>query len=135
MRMIRLLILLLLGVLTGCATPATAPTTTAKPESGYAGTVQKVFRVVRQGADLPGMRLFGKLGNALGAALRQTTETQQYVVRTPTGQITAQSDEQFAVGDCVEVLPQTEASAGPAFRYGEAQIIRSETCPERLSRL
>ena len=134
--MVRLSLLLLLGLLTGCATPpAGTPTAAPKVERGYAGTVQKVFRIVRQGADLPGMRLFGKLGNALAEATRRSAETQQYVVRTPTGQITAQSDEQFAVGDCVEVLPQTERSFGPAFRYGEAQVVRSENCTDQVSRL
>ena len=132
MAMIRLTVVALLALLTGCAT---APAGSAKPERGYAGTVQKVFRVVRQGADLPGMRLFGKLGNALADVTRQSSETQQYIVRTPTGQITAQSDEQFDVGDCVEVVPQTERASGPAFRYGEAQVVRSETCSDKVSGL
>ena len=94
---------------------------------GYEGTVQKVFRVVRQGADLPGMSFFGKAGAALSSKLRQNGETHQYVVSTPKGQIMAQSDEEFPVGECVQVIPQGD-SAGPAFRYGEAQVIRSQSC-------
>jgi len=93
----------------------------------YEGTVQKVFRVVRQGADFPGMSLFGKAGAALSAKLRQSGETHQYVVSTPKGQIIAQSDEEFPVGECVQVIPQGD-SAGPAFRYGEARVIRSQSC-------
>jgi hypothetical protein len=96
-------------------------------KQGYAGTVQKVFRVVRQGADLPGMSFFGKAGAALSSKLRQNGETHQYVVSTPSGQIIAQSDQEFPVGECVQVIPQGE-SAGPAFRYGEAEIVRSERC-------
>jgi len=106
---------------------AAVPEEDAKRDKGYAGTVQKVLRVVRQGADLPGMHLLGRLGGVLGPALRQNVETLQYVVRTPTGQITAQTDEEFPVGDCVEVIPQAERS-GPAFRYGEAKVVKSERC-------
>lgn len=95
---------------------------------GYQGTVQKVFLVVRQSAELPGMQQFmGRLRNALGPAVRPNSETRQYVVRTPKGQIMAQSDEEFPVGECVEVIPHGDR-AGPAFRYGEARIIRSQTC-------
>jgi hypothetical protein len=106
---------------------APMPVDERQPRPGYAGTVQKVFRVVRQGADLPGMRMLGKVGSALGSALRQNSETHQYVVRTARGQITAQSDEEIAVGDCVQVIPQ-EGRPGPAFRYGEAAVVRSQTC-------
>jgi len=97
------------------------------PETGYAGTVQKVVRVVRQSADLPGMHLLGRLGAVLGPALVQNPETLQYVVRTPTGQITAQTDEEFTVGDCVEIIPQSDRP-GPAFRYGEARVVKSQRC-------
>jgi len=99
----------------------------ASVRQGYEGKVQKVFRVVRQGADLPGMGFFGKSGAALASKLRQNGETHQYVVSTPKGQIIAQSDEEFPVGECVQVIPQGD-SAGPAFRYGEAEIVRSERC-------
>jgi hypothetical protein len=103
------------------------PVEKARTEGGYAGTVQKVLRVVRQGPDLLGMGLLGQVGHLLAPALRQNAETHQYIVRTPSGQITAQSDEEFPVGECVEVIPQTDR-AGPAFRYGEATVVRSERC-------
>jgi hypothetical protein len=115
---------LALLLLFGCTS---VPVEKAQAERGYAGIVQKVFRVVRRGADLPGMSLLGKLGGRLGAALRQNAETHQYIVRTPQGQIIAQSDEEFPVGDCVEIVPQSDRP-GPAFRYGEALVIRSERC-------
>jgi hypothetical protein len=124
--MVRLAWLALLPALFTAAC-APMPADDRQPQSGYAGTVQKVFRVVRQGADLPGIRWFGKAGNVLGSALRQNGETHQYVVRTPRGQITAQSDEEISVGDCVQVIPQ-DGRPGPAFRYGEAAVVRSQTC-------
>ena len=115
---------LALLALTACSTIKTEE---GNAKQGYAGTVQKVFRVVRQGAELPGMSFFGKAGAALSSKLRQNGETHQYVVSTPSGQIIAQSDQEFPVGECVQVIPQGE-SAGPAFRYGEAEIVRSERC-------
>jgi hypothetical protein len=114
-----------LMALVGCTTMPEQKLPAEQP--GYAGTVEKVLRVVRQGDDLPGMQFFGRVGSILGPVLRHNVETLQYIVRTPTGQITAQSDEEFPVGDCVEVIPQTDRS-GPAFRYGEAKVVKSERC-------
>jgi hypothetical protein len=111
--------------LVACSTPTTQE---AKKARGYEGTVQKVFLVVRQSAELPGMQQFmGRLRNALGPAVRPNSETRQYVVSTPKGQIMAQSDEEFPLGECVQVIPLGDSS-GPAFRYGEAQVIRSQSC-------
>ena len=115
---------LALLALTACSS---VKTEMASIQQGYQGTVQKVFRVVRQGAELPGMSLFGKAGAALSSKLRKNGETHQYVVRTPKGQIMAQSDEEFPVGQCVQVVPQGDSS-GPAFRYGEADVVRSQGC-------
>ena len=122
--MIRFGSFVLLAVLSACA-----PTQPHKAErAGYAGTVQKIFRITRQGPELPGIRLLGQVGSIVGPALRESSETHQYVVRTGTGQIIAQSDAEFSVGDCVEVLPRSDAGSGPAFRYGEAELVRSESC-------
>jgi hypothetical protein len=114
--------------LVACA-PMKAPmkVQAAKIEAGYTGIVQKVFRVVRRGADLPGVDYLGKAGGILSRALRQNAETHQYIVRTPKGEIIAQSDEEFPVGQCVAVIPEVDRS-GPAFRYGEAAVVRSESC-------
>jgi hypothetical protein len=122
--MIRFAAFLFLAVLSACT-----PTQPQKVErAGYAGTVQKIFRITRQGPELPGIRLLGQVGSIVGPALRESSETHQYVVRTGTGQIIAQSDAEFSVGDCVEVLPRSDAASGPAFRYGEAELVRSESC-------
>jgi hypothetical protein len=124
---IRFACLVLLPLAACASMPADRPAGEPSLDSRYSGTVQKVLRVVRQGADVPGMKLLGMVGNVLGPALRQKAETHQYVVRTPTGQIMAQSDSEFSVGDCVQVIPSPQAS-GPAFRYGEAEVVRSESC-------
>lgn len=108
--------------------PACAPINAGKLDRSYAGTVQKVYPVTLQGRDLPGIKWLGRVGSIIGPSLRKSSETNQYVVRIRTGQIMAQSDEQFSVGDCVEVIPQDNASSGPAFRYGQAQIVKSNEC-------
>jgi hypothetical protein len=122
--MFRLALLALLP-LAACATPARVPE--AQVGRGYQGTVQKVFLVVRQSTELPGMEFMSRLRKALGPSVRPNRETNQYVVRTPRGQVLAQSDDEFPVGECVEVIPHGE-NAGPAFRYGEAQVVRSTNC-------
>jgi len=120
--MVRLAWLLILALL-----PACASNKAERPDPGYAGTVQKAYPVTLQGQDLPGMRFLGKVGSILGPKLRRSSETYQYVVRTRTGQIMAQSDDPFAAGDCVEVIPKN-ASSGPAFRYGQAEVVKSNEC-------
>jgi hypothetical protein len=124
---IRFACLVLLPLAACASAPADRPAGEPSVDSRYSGTVQKVLLVVRQGAEVPGMKLLGKVGSVLGPALRQKAETRQYVVRTPTGQIMAQSDSEFSVGDCVEVIPAPQAS-GPAYRYGEAEVVRSASC-------
>jgi hypothetical protein len=98
------------------------------PDRGRAGTVQKVYPVTLQGRDLPGMRFLGRVGDVLAPKLRHSGETNQYVVRTPTGQIMAQSDDEFSVGDCVEVVPQSASASGPAYRYDQAKVVKSNNC-------
>jgi hypothetical protein len=120
-------VLLALLPLAACAPMKVEP---ASAEGGYTGTVQKVFRVVRRGDDLPGIGLLGRVGSILAPALRENAETHQYVVRTPGGQVMAQSDDEFPVGECVEIIPGGDRS-GPAFRYGEATVVRSENCTDR----
>jgi hypothetical protein len=97
------------------------------PERGFAGVVQKAYPVTLQGKDLPGIRFLGRVGTLLAPKLRHSSETNQYVVRIPTGQIMAQSDEEFAVGECVEVIPQSDG-AGPAYRRSEAKVVKSNSC-------
>ena len=99
-----------------------------KAERGYAGVVQRAYPVTLQGKDIPGIRLLGRVGNLLAPKLRQSGETNQYVVRIPTGQIMAQSDDEFAVGDCVEVIPQSDEASGPAYRRSEAKVVKSNNC-------
>jgi len=124
MRMVRFALVALLALLPACASMKSD-----KPQRGIAGKVQKVYQVVLQGKDVPGMRHLGRVGDVFAAPLRKarTGETNQYVVSTPTGQILAQADDEFAVGECVEVIPRGDAY-GPAYPYGQAQVVKSDSC-------
>ena len=122
--MVRLACLLVVLVLL----PSCATVKTEKSDRGYAGVVQKAYPVTLQGNDVPGIRFLGRVGAVLAPKLRQSGETNQYVVRIPTGQIMAQSDDEFAVGDCVEVVPQSDKASGPAYRRSEADVVKSNNC-------
>ena len=124
--MLRLASFAILLTLAACAGVKSAP----PGDVAYSGTVQKAYPVTKQGKDLvPGMRRFlGKYANSIGPKLRRSGgETIQYVVRTPTGQIMAQSDDEFELGDCLDVVPLGNAE-GPAYRLGQVQLLPSEKC-------
>jgi len=121
--MVRLASLVVLLLLAACG-----PIKAEKPERGLAGVVQKAYPVTLQGKDVPGIRFLGRVGAVLAPKLRHSGETNQYVLRTPTGQIMAQSDDEFAVGECVEVIPQSDAASGPAYRRSEATVVKSNNC-------
>jgi len=121
--MIRLACLVVLALLGACA-----PMKAEKPERGLAGIVQKAYPVTLQGKDVPGIRFLGRVGALLAPKLRQSGETNQYVLRIPTGQIMAQSDDEFAVGECVEVIPQSDGASGPAYRRSEVKLVKSNNC-------
>jgi len=128
MPVLRLASLSILAMLTACAGVKSAP----PGDVAHTGTVQKAYPINKPGKDLiPGVRVdrfLGKYAGALGPKLRRAGgETTQYVVRTPTGQIMAQSDDEFEVGDCLDVVPLGDAE-GPAYRLGQVQLLPSEKC-------
>jgi len=115
---------MVLVTLTACAGPKKA----APGDVAYTGTVSRAYVVTKQGKSIPGIdRLLGKYSNALAPKLRRSGETHQYIVGTPSGQIMAQSDDEFEVGTCLDVVPLGNAE-GPAYRLGEVQLLPSEGC-------
>jgi hypothetical protein len=121
---LRALPLIVLAILPACASVKSAP----PGEVAHSGTVQRAYPVTTQGKDLPYVRrLLGKYSNALAPKLRHSGETNQYVLRTPAGQVMAQSDDEFEPGDCVDVVPLGNAE-GPAYRLGQAQLLPSDKC-------
>ena len=122
--MLRTALFIVIATLPACAGVKSAP----PGDVAHSGTVQKAYPVTTQGRDLPYVRrLLGKYSNTIAPKLRRSGETNQYVLRTPTGQIMAQSDDEFEVGDCVDVVPLGNAE-GPAYRLGQAQLLPSDKC-------
>ncbi|HKQ29089.1 MAG TPA: hypothetical protein VJT77_10855 [Burkholderiales bacterium] len=81
----------------------------------------------------PALYMFGLIGGLVNAALSGEGKTNFYLVNAEGGQVSAQSDERFAVGDCVEVIPAKSAQVGRAFPYGDARVAASQKCGRVLN--
>ena len=116
--------LVALFVLAGCAS-----TGTADSERRYVGVVERVQSIARAGNASAGLLSLGLAGGLLHAAANQPTQTNLYIVRLPGDRtLTAQADQEFKVGACVEVVPSQDAPAGLAFMYGQARVGASLSC-------
>ena len=110
---------------------ACASTPTSNTERTYVGTVEKTSEVNRpnQGGS-PALYMFGLVGGLLNAALSTPKKTNLYVVKSDAGDVSAHSDERFAVGDCVEIITVKTAPAGLSYAYGMARIVPSRQCAQ-----
>ena len=115
-------VVLSIAVLAACAS-----TKRDDAERHYAGTVQRVTQVERQAKGIPLLNRIEVFGSLVNSVMRKRPETNQYVIRTARGQISAQSDQQFELGQCVEVIPE-DAASGPAFAYDEARVVAFDRC-------
>ena len=83
-------------------------------EHSYYGTVERTMQITRPGqGGSPALYMFGLIGGLVNAALSGESKTNFYLVNA--GQVSAQSDERFGVGDCVEVIPAKSAQVGRSF--------------------
>jgi|ERR1700694_1985485 len=113
-----------LTFITGCASMASSD-----EEPRHVGTIDKSFKISRTGKGLSA--LYGSpFGELINSALTSPVETNRYYVRTADGNVSAASDEAYAVGDCVIIVPRTGASPGSAYAYGDARLQRSDRCPK-----
>ena len=111
------------AILAACSSPARDDA-----DRRYAGTVQRVTQVERQAKGIPLLNRIEVFGSLVNSAMRKRPETNQYLIRTARGQISAQSDQQFEIGQCVEVIPEGDRASGPAFAYDEARIVAYDGC-------
>ena len=55
--------------------------------------------------------------------------TRLYIIKTGSEElVTAQVDEDFTIGECVEVIPRKNETAAITFSYGRARVIASNKC-------
>jgi hypothetical protein len=113
------------AMLAACASTPTSTTT----EQTYLGTVEKTSEVTRPNErGSPALYMFGLVGGLMNAALSKSKKTNLYVVKSEVGEVSAHSDERFAIGDCVQIIPAKGAPAGLAYAYGKARVVASSQC-------
>ena len=106
---------------------ASTPTTTT--EHSYLGTVKETKEVTRPNErGSPALYMFGLVGGLMNAALSKPKKTNLYVVKSEVGEVSAHSDERFAIGDCVQIISVKGAPAGNAYAYGKARVVASSEC-------
>jgi hypothetical protein len=116
-------LLLLFAVLSGCAS------TVRDGDPVYVGVVESVSLSERQAEPQGTPFAFDASGQvARGPVPVRRTQVYDYRVVTPDGEVAAQADEKFAIGDCVEVSGRLVAGAPRTFAYGETRMTRSSRC-------
>ena len=95
----------------------------------FAGVVEQVRHVSRPGQPPLILMGLGAIGGLAYGEMKKPTETNLYVVSTADGaRITAQTDDDFAVGDCVEIIPSKNARISNGYTYGDARIVKARGC-------
>jgi hypothetical protein len=78
--------------------------------------------------------LFGAIGGLVYGEVRASTDARRalrklyYVKTAAEREVAAYSDEYFAVGTCVEIIPTKDAQSSSYFAYSAARISRSDKC-------
>ena len=103
-------------------------------EFRYLGVIERTSKVSRAGDPSKLLMAFGAIGGAIyGSTANSTYLTNFYVVKTIEGEaVSAQTDNECIVGDCVEVIPTKDALRWRAYGYGDARVVRSTKCTPRI---
>jgi len=96
----------------------------------HLGVIEQKSTISRAGEPSKLLMAFGAIGGAIyGHTANSTYPTNLYTVKTTEGEsVSAQTDDEFAIGDCVEVIPSREAGRARAYVYGSSRMVRSEQC-------
>src|SRR6185503_8681926 len=121
----RILLLLPVLLLAGCAS-----TGAREGEGRFVGYIDQRTSSFRH--EEPSMGLFA-LG-LTGLLVRESMKNGgvpvfHYVIKSPEGDVNAEVNEAYAVGDCVDVSGPLAPGKERTFAYGEASIVRSSQCP------
>jgi len=94
----------------------------------FVGVVERTQKVNRTGAPAGVLGELGMVGDFIHRA-GSSKPANLHSVRTSRGQVvTAEVDEDFALGTCVEVIPTRDALAGISYSYGRARMVPSDKC-------
>jgi hypothetical protein len=94
----------------------------------FVGTIERTQKINRSGEPSSALMAFGAVGGLLHAAAGGPTPTNLYYVRVSGETFTAQVDEEYAPGTCVEIIPTKDAFVGRAYAYGQARLAVSDKC-------
>ena len=116
--------LIVFAFLSGCASAHSV-----EGQDVFVGVIESVSKSDRQ-PEPPGAVFSFETGEMAvqDSAAARRTEVYGYRVTTPYGEVTAQVDEKFALGDCVEVSGKPVAGTARTFAYGETRMKRSSRC-------
>jgi len=117
------LVLLAVLVLGGCASMGAND-----GDRHFVGTVEQSQKISRAGEPSGALMAFGAIGGLLHHAASGPTPTNLYRVRVSDEIFTAQSDDEYAPGTCIEIIPAKDAFVGRSYAYGQARLVASDKC-------
>ena len=93
------------------------------------GKVDQIQQVPRVNEPPEALQYFGLVGHVMYHSAERLKPTNLYVIKTASDELVmAQVDEEFTIGECVEVIPRKSETATNTFSYGRARIIASAKC-------
>jgi hypothetical protein len=99
-------------------------------ERRFTGVVEGSQKISRAGEPPRALMAFGLVGGLVSSAASGPTPTNLYRVRVSDELFTAQTDEDYTVGSCVDIIPAKDAIIGRAYAYGQARIVASDKCSQ-----
>ena len=77
--------------------------------------------------------LVGAAGGLVGTHAAASVDEETHIhnrlyVKTPSGELTVDTDQYFPSGSCVEITPFAGERSSTFFPYGSAQLARSDHC-------
>lgn len=116
---------MLLLLLSGCSTMGGQD-----GDIRHLGVIDQKSTASRSGNPSRLLMAFGAIGGAIYGSMADSSHpTNMYSVKTVEGEsVTAFSDDVFAIGECVEVVPSRGVARSPGYYHGDARILRSEKC-------
>jgi hypothetical protein len=118
----------LLAILVLLALPGCGAMGTSDSDRRFVGVVERSQKISRAGEPSGVLMGLGAIGGLLHHAASGATPTNLYFVRVAGETFTAQVDDEWPVGSCVEIIPAKDALISRSYGYGQARIAPSDKC-------